>query len=306
MEHRIVMAALLGASLALAGCGKSTQTSQPSPSGGGSAVDQAEVASALAADPAMVEESVYESNDPMDVQLSAGGFAAIRPLHFWRVIRSVDRRFDFEFSAPDSQGRPTRALVTVHKHLLGSFNILTGDTTGGDTARHVIHKPLDDRWVRRLALVRVRSDSTGRQSRWRIAGTSGVQVTSKDALSRIVSLRIQAGTLDTTITDILELHRLRRLVMVPTNTEVTLTATSNSSENVMLFYGHDRRLRFANNGDGSYTFRFTTGDFGGLRHFGVNALSHGTLFDDTAAYDSQAWLMPFAVRTPDADIGARR
>ena len=34
---------------------------------------------------------------------------------------------------------------------------------------------------------------------------------------------------------------------------------------------------------------------GGVHHFGVNALSHGTLFDDQAPYDSQSWIEPFIV-----------
>ena len=32
--------------------------------------------------------------------------------------------------------------------------------------------------------------------------------------------------------------------------------------------------------------------FGGLHHIGVNALSNGTLFDDEAPYDSDAWILP--------------
>jgi hypothetical protein len=34
----------------------------------------------------------------------------------------------------------------------------------------------------------------------------------------------------------------------------------------------------------------------GIRLVGVNALSRGTLFDDEAPYDSEAWLFHFAVR----------
>jgi hypothetical protein len=109
------------------------------------------------------------------------------------------------------------------------------------------------------------------------------------------SLRIQSTGLDTTITDPLELHRLRRIFFVPEGTEVTLTAYTASSTDVVLFYDHDQRRRFTNNNNGTYTFTFTPGRFIGLRNFGVDALSHGTLFDDTAPYDSNAWIFPYVV-----------
>ena len=31
----------------------------------------------------------------------------------------------------------------------------------------------------------------------------------------------------------------------------------------------------------------------GVQHAGVNALSHSTLYDERAPYDSQAWLLPY-------------
>jgi hypothetical protein len=40
---------------------------------------------------------------------------------------------------------------------------------------------------------------------------------------------------------------------------------------------------------------FRAPDLTGLHHVGVNALSHGTLLDDTAAYDSQSWIEPYLV-----------
>jgi hypothetical protein len=76
---------------------------------------------------------------------------------------------------------------------------------------------------------------------------------------------------------------------------VTLSATTGNAGDVVLFYGYDMRRRFVNNGNGTFTFEFPAGRFPGLRYFGVDALSNGTLFDDQAAYDSNAWVFPFAV-----------
>jgi hypothetical protein len=71
---------------------------------------------------------------------------------------------------------------------------------------------------------------------------------------------------------------------------------------VVLFYDHDERRRFTNNGNGTYTFTFTAGRFIGLRNFGIDVLSHGTLFDDTAAYDSNAWIFPYVVMPDRASM----
>jgi hypothetical protein len=263
---------------------------------------------AIANNPGMVDEDVYQDTSPMGVASDATGASAILPLHWWRVIRSVDRSFDTQFSDPDSNGNFRLATVTIHKHLQGSFNILTGDSASADTGLSLIRKPLDDSWVRKILLRRVpelssSGDTSGtRRSRWHLVGTSGVQVTAKDAVTRIQSLRIQAGALDTLITDPLQLHRLRRLIWIAANTQVQVTVTTKASDDLVFLYHHDGRSRFHANGDGTFSTRWTTGDFGGLRHFGVDAIARATLFDNVAPYDSQAWIIPFAVRGEDCDV----
>lgn len=297
MKKFVVLAVglVLVAGLA-AGCGKSGPSEPLSQAGTPTAADVAQVNAEVAANPDYVDENVYESNDPAQLDPAGPGMAAIRPLWWWRSIRSVTRRFETEYTSPDSTGRPTMAVVTVHKRLLGSFNILVGDSAASPDS--LLRKPLDDHWVRRLLLKRVRTDSTG-HDRWRLVGTSGVQVTSANAVTRIQSVRVQAGALDTTITDPLQMHRLRRVLHIPTGTEVMVTVQTGSADDVVVFYRWMHRARFHNDGGGAFSFRWTTGAEGGLRHFGVNALSRGTLFDDSAPYDSQAWLFPFVVHDAD-------
>ena len=95
----------------------------------------------------------------------------------------------------------------------------------------------------------------------------------------------------------------RRLLRFDVSNDVTLTATTNASDDVVVFYVGDRRQRFHSNGDGTYTFTWNVAATDGVRHFGVNALSHGSLFDDQSPYDSQAWLLPYLAGTPDlADL----
>ena len=114
-------------------------------------------------------------------------------------------------------------------------------------------------------------------------------------MTQVQSLRIQSDGIDTTITGPLEMHRLRRVLLFAVGSNVKLTAMTGNANDVVLFYGHDMRRRFTSNGDGTFTFNFIAGRFPGLRNFGVDALSNGTLFDDTAAYDSDGWIFGYVV-----------
>jgi len=301
MKHRVWLPFLAIAGLALAGCGRSTGSMQAGTSAPVGS-DQAQVAGVLAANPDYVNEDIYQNEQAQALDQTTG-FAAIRPLHFWRTITGVQSTFDTQFGPPDSSGRPTNALVTIHRHLTGSFNIVAGDPSALDTNRTLVRKPLDDQWTRRIALVRLPARADSGHGRWWLAGTSGVDVRTTGGVTRVQSLRIETEDLDTTITDPLELHRLRRMLLLPLGGDVKLTATTADPNDVVLFYGHDMRRRFTNNGDGTHSFQFAGGRFVGLRHFGVDALSHGTLFDDTEPYDSNAWIFGYVVTPDRAPIG---
>jgi hypothetical protein len=280
------------AALALAGCGRGTAPVQ-SAGGGGSAPagsDQQQVAGVLADNPQYVNEDAWQSSAPQ--AFDGAGFAAVRPLRFWRTIRSVTRTDDTQFGEPDTSGRPTLALVTVHRDLVGELDLVAGAVDPTDTSRTLVQKPLHDLWTRKLLLHRGPDPRDGRL-RWHLIGTSGVEVHTQGGSTRLASVRIQSGAVDTTITDPLELHRLRRVVLVTPGEPVTLTATTGNASDVVLFYGFDTRRRFTNNGDGTFTFTFPAGRFPGLRNFGVDALSNGTLFDDQAPYDANGWVFPF-------------
>ena len=290
------------------GCSRQGTLNGPQdPGATGSGSDKADVASALAAEPAYVDDEVSESADRTSLEASTsastdagtlGAGSAIRPLTFWREIRSVERKFEFAFGDTDLTGRPTTAIVTAHRFMLGTFNILVGDevTEGSPPEAHVIRKRLADHAVRRLLLKRVPvTDATSNRRPWRIVATSGVKITSRGAVTRIESLRIQSGPLDTTITDPLAFFRLRAMIKLDPLADVTLTATTLRSDDVLLLHQRDHRVRFQNNGDNTYSVTFRVPDRTGLHHVGVNALSNGTLFDDVAPYDSQSWIEPYIV-----------
>jgi len=260
----------------------------------------------LSRHPELVEDGLYDIQTQAQTEVG-GTAAAIDPLFFWRDIRRVARTFDVAFADTDSTGQPATAIVTVHKRFAGSFNIVVGDpaSEGSPTDAHVIRKPLRDHWVRRILLKRVARIDGHERRPWRVAAVSGVEVTSRDAQTRLQSLRVQSGDLDTTITNPLAFWRLRRLVHLEPEASVTLTVTTLAADDVVILYARGHRARFHNNGDGTHTITWTAGAVDGLRHLGVNALSHDTLFDDEAAYDSQTWILPYVVGpTEMADLAS--
>lgn len=290
----LVPALLVVAALA-AGCGKTGDPLASSSTSGSS--EEAAVSAVLAAVPEMLEDGEFVSEEETLLEGGpAGSLAAIRPLRWWRTVVSAPRRFEFAFGDSDSTGAPTRAVVTIHRQISGTFNIATrgADTVPPPDSLLIIRKRLQDRWVRRVLLERVRLTRAGAPV-WRVAATSGVSVTSNGATSDIKSLRIQTATFDTTITDPLAFMWLRRVVKVGPNEPVTLTVDTGRDGDVVALMFHGGRRRFQSNGDGTYTGEWQTPYRAGLRHVGVNALSNGTVFDDQAPYDSKAWILPYVV-----------
>ena len=283
--------------LLLSGCGKSADSVAPTAAAN---AEESNVSAELALHPELVEDDLAESRDQTAVESATGSggadiAAAIDPLFFWRDIRHVERAYEFSFRDTDSTGSPTTVVVTIHKRLAGTFNVVARQDVPEGTPQEgrLVQKPLRDHWVRRILLRRIETADARR--RWRIAATSGVEVTSRAAQTRVVSLRIQSGTLDTTVTDPLALFRLRQVLRFQPDAQVVLTATTLRNDDVVVFYRHGARSRFHNNGDNTYSATWTVAALTGVRHLGVNALSHGTLFDDVAPYDSQAWILPYVI-----------
>jgi hypothetical protein len=287
----------------LAGCGKEALAPRNL-----QANDQSDASAVLLAAPELVDDGLIDAASQTSLASSlnrapVSASAAIEPLTIWRSITRATRTFEYSFADTDSTGRPTTAFVTVHRHFMGTFNILKAQPTDSMASEGmppetdaVIHKPLDDFWIRRVLLKRVQPE--GREHmEWRIAAASGAEVYSQNVTTQIVSLRVQGAGLDTTIVDPLAFFYLRRVLRFAPDDSVTLTVTTERSDDVAVLYHHDHRERLVSNGDNTYTGGFRAGEVEGWRHFGVNALSRGTLFDDALPYDSRAWILPYAIAT---------
>jgi hypothetical protein len=305
-----LLAAVLFTAGLLTGCSDNRTEPNRALSSGGNDRDrysQADLLEAMLPAGSLVEEDLFASST--ETSLSGASPSSlesvaspIHPLRFWRDITEVRRSYEFAFADSDSVGRPTTAIVTIHKRFAGTFHIVPESENEGDP-RTVIRKELRDHWVRRVKLRRiVRLDDTRYGDRWRVAAVSGVKVTSRDATSEIASVHVEAGALDTTITEPLAFFHLRRILRFDEGAEVTLTVTTTKSDDVVLLYRSGHREKMTNHGDNTYTATFPAGDLEGWRHFGVNALSHGTLYDDELSYDSKAWILPYVIdSTPEVD-----
>jgi len=110
--------------LLLAGCGKGSAPMAPA---SGSSAEQKSASDEVARHPELVEDGMYTSEMQApagSASAPAGSLAAIHPLFFWRQINHDERTFEFAFSDTDSTGAPTTAVVTVHRLLSGTFNVV--------------------------------------------------------------------------------------------------------------------------------------------------------------------------------------
>jgi len=132
---------------------------------------------------------------------------------------------------------------------------------------------------------------------WQLTGVSGILIDTPEGNTQITSLRIQAAELDTTISDPLQFVTLEGLPAIQPGAEITVTATTNAADDIVLLLSAGGRRRLTANGDNTYSGTFVVPQSLGCHHFGVNALSHDTVFDDVASYDSESWLLPVRART---------
>ena len=292
--------ALVALAFVLAGCGSNVAGPGISQDG-----EPAQVTRAIDGALALVYDGLSgtEQGTPAAASASRGAevATAIHPLTFWRTIERERRTFDFAFADTDTAGRPTLALVTIHRHLRGTFNIVTGSQDDPAQAERLIRKPLDDWWTRKVLLRRVPADDVSR-GLWRVAAVSGVDIATAEGTTHIVSLRVRTSSRDTTITDPLALIRLRSALRFVPDDTVHLTVTTGRSDDIVILHLADRRFHFHDNGDNTYSVSWVVGGDLAWRHLGVDAMSHGTLFDDVERYDSNRWRIPFLIMEgPDRD-----
>jgi hypothetical protein len=323
MKRNITLLAILPALVVLAGCGSQNPVANSSTDPAATYASAAGVSTQVQASPDDFETSTYEDGSVAkpDMPEAPSGVSklglpsvetAIRPAFWFRLITSHSRHIDVTFDHPDTS--TVVANVKVTDRLLGTFNVITRPDTidGSITERQWIKKPLADTALRYARFVRHKTndadaaeESEDREdgfkdgwSPWRLTGLSGHEITSDNGTRSIVSVRIQAGSFDSTYTDPLVLENRANIARIPSGTPVVVTATTGDPTDVLVLYTRWGRQRMHVISPGVWQGAFMSPFEGGLRHVAVNALSHGTLFDDAGPYDSLVWGIPLVVVPP--------
>jgi len=257
----------------------------------------------LAEDPSRVGASALapelgEMSDPNATQ------ALIRPFAWWQNVTQITPTWTLTFADTDAAtGRPNTCIATLKKHMTGSLVVIPAsptDTTVADSG-NTVRKPLDKTLTREIKLSRL---LIGSAREWKVVQVTGAFVSTVNPTTSIVSLNIHSSSgVDTTIYDPLQWISLRHVLRFGTLDTVTVTVTTTRTNDPVFIHRWDWRHRLRNNLDHTYTFSWVTSAWGGWRWFGIQAMSHGSLYDDTLPFDMEAWHFPFRVvgGQPDVD-----
>ncbi|MAF27256.1 MAG: hypothetical protein QF819_02130 [Gemmatimonadota bacterium] len=225
-----------------------------------------------------------------DNEEDSPGLAPINTCWWRRELIDVYKYWDIQIEA--NPGSAPTASVAITRKVTGLLNLWACGTTPV-----LYSKDFDDAGTRLLYFERDRTLTGDRHRGWRLLSMSGVEIASEGSTRQILSVRVQAGDLDETITSVGELIPLEDVMRIAPDTDVTLTVdTGDSTDEVFLHVRRNhQRSQFISNGDGTFTGMYHTGMMPGPRHAVVDVLSSDTLNDDTAAYDNIAWGYPYVI-----------
>ena len=305
MRSRLATVVPLAALIAFvtSGCGGKSSTSPSTTQAG----DQGQVAAVISTAATLTDDGLDEDPSRVPASITSGDFqwgvlsdpsatqALIRPFAWWQNVTQITPTLTFAFADTDGTGRPTSCIVTISKHMTGSLVVIptsATDTTQADSS-HTVIKQLDKTLIRKIKLSRL---LIGVVRVWKVTQVTGAYVSTVSPQTDLMSLHIQSSSgVDTTITDPLQWFSLRHVLTFTANDTVTVTATTSRTNDPVFIHRWDWRHRLRNNLDGTYTFSWVTSAWGGWRWFGIQAMSHGSIYDDTLPFDMVAWHFPFRV-----------
>jgi hypothetical protein len=266
------------------------------------------------------DEQTFDDKEvePEDYGTFGKVLADITPLRFGRIITSITRTVTVTVQPGDSM-----AIALVAKDIIGVFKIRAINTTG-DTI--LVEKPFNDHSTRKVIFKRVQRETRRYWLNWIPIATSLVDggTVAPNNLIDISKVEMFLPNGDTiTVTEpneyflrykwITGWHFGRRdlPVFLPgqeVKLRVTLTSASADTDFVALRFGfdmfHKRRAHLqivseVNNGDGTYTRVYEktwlTHPHPGYFHAGVDAMTKGTVHNDTEPYSVSWWGIPYRV-----------
>jgi hypothetical protein len=326
----LLLAGLLAGSIFLAGCSKDDAVVDPlNQPPAGVTTEQAAIGN-LALNDQFSANTDVTMNDgdlqPAEYGLVGKTAADITPIRFGRVIQSVTKNVEVTYEPGDSI-----AVAMVTRDILGVFRI-RGIAGSGDTV--TVNKDFHDRSQRRVVFRRVDRDSVRFWRNWVPVGTSlveggtvepnnnisilraalylpnGDSVEVTDPLNTLLRYRwgpmMGGGMMDSMHHErppVPELLDGQQLMM-----RVTVKSASADTDLVVLRFGcdplHKRRAKMhvissQDNGDGTFTRVYERAwmvpPVPGFFHVAVDAMTHGTIFDDAAPYSVSWWAVPYRV-----------
>lgn len=280
--------ALLVGMVALQGCFDSSPNSASSDV----AVDEEAIQAVIFED-----EGELTSTDVRFFEDDTDGPAAapINTVRWRRQLLDLDRSVSIEIHEP--AGEIPTADVAIRADATGLLHLLVNDN---DVLRRLT-KDFADTGVRSLffekSRVAANMDDRWFHRGWRLVAMSGVAIESPGTSRVIHAARVQAGDVDRTFDNMTDLVRVDNIMTIAPSTMVTVTVdTGDATDHVFLHRRHLRsRMEFVNNGDGTFTATFETDPRMGPRHFAIDVLSDGTLYDDAMPYDNVVWGIPYRV-----------
>jgi hypothetical protein len=246
--------------------------------------------------------------------------AAITPLRWGRFVTAVTRTVTTTVQPGD-----TIAIAHVEKLVTGTLRI-QGKTGVGDTV--IVSKPFTDKSVRNVIFKRVAKDVTRFWKNWLPVATSLVDggtfpVPATDAID-LVKLQFFTAKGDTiTVTDPANYFLRYRWLKIFNGgrkdcpeliagekilVRATVVSASADTDVVALRYGfgfmqrrrqHMTLVSEVKNPDNTYTREYESSWYvhfhRGFFNAGVDAITKGTLFDDTKPYSVSWWGIPYRV-----------
>lgn len=229
------------------------------------------------------------------------GRAAINTMRWWRELQHLDKSIKVEISRP-GDGPPT-ANVHITCEATGLLHLLAC----ADSTITPYEKAFANSGVRSLYFERQGPPRVHPRRGWKLKALSGVLIESPNTTRHINSVRVQAGEVDETITNVTDLVRLENILRLPPDSQVTLTVDTGDATDAVYLHVRRHHMRFAlaNNNDGTFTGVFHAGMGPGPRHAVIDVLSHDTLYDDVAPYDNVAWGIPYVIRGEDDGVSGK-
>ena len=271
---------------------------------------------------AVVEDNMdYFTTDGLNddgaqpVSYSTGGF--LKPEAFIEPIKFGRKGF-FTLESLNVIKNEDGLLEAVVVHSFdGNFFIVAKDTAN-PTSVGTLYKKEMKNTVTRRALFKQIAHTKNRRKNWKLRGISGSELVSENCTITIDEVKIIASNGHSwTITNPMDFFT--NIEEIPTfqpkdsiEVYVTLQNTNDWAEKpgvtALLRYRNDRGMHRARKsfhddgiapdkvaGDGIYSGMWIIGHRRGVFHAFVDVIDNGTLYDDTAPYDSRAWGIPYAV-----------